>query len=414
MPWPCPECGSENHDASSRCLCGNDLNRPRQNEADGAYGDAPGTAGQHAPGEHTDASARALPLAFHGSAREYFRVWIVNLCLTLLTCGIFSAWAKVRKKRYFYSHTTLDGTPFQYLGQPGPILKGRMIAAVLFLAYYASRTFFTSFLPYFLAVGAMIAPWVIIRSAAFNARYSAFRNMTFGFDGGYLTALGTLYAWGIIPAFLAGMIFDWWGKPAAAAGVVILFGLTFPWWICRLRNFLIEHTSFGGRSGVFGATGGQFFKIYFVSGLIIAAVVACIGIVFGTFAAKASAGVPGSPVILNLIMGLFYAGYVLAYAYVRAHSSNLVWNHTLLGPISFRSTLRGLGLAKLYIVNALGIVVSLGMLTPWAAIRTLRYRVDHLQVFQHGELTSFQGSTSDAVQAAGAETLDLFDMDLSL
>ena len=41
----------------------------------------------------------ALPLAFHGSARDYFRIWIVNLCLTLLTLGIFSAWAKVRKKR---------------------------------------------------------------------------------------------------------------------------------------------------------------------------------------------------------------------------------------------------------------------------------------------------------------------------
>ncbi len=57
----------------------------------------------------------------------------MNLCLTLLTLGAYSAWAKVRKKHYFYAHTTLDSTPFQYLGQPLPILKGRIIAAVLFL-----------------------------------------------------------------------------------------------------------------------------------------------------------------------------------------------------------------------------------------------------------------------------------------
>ena len=31
-----------------------------------------------------------LPLEFHGSAWEYFRIWIVNLCLTLLTLNIFS------------------------------------------------------------------------------------------------------------------------------------------------------------------------------------------------------------------------------------------------------------------------------------------------------------------------------------
>ena len=49
--------------------------------------------------------ASELSLEFHGSAREYFRIWIVNLCLTLLTFGIFSAWAKVRKKRFAYSHT---------------------------------------------------------------------------------------------------------------------------------------------------------------------------------------------------------------------------------------------------------------------------------------------------------------------
>ena len=51
-----------------------------------------------------------LSLEFRGDAREYFRIWAVNLCLTLLTFGIFSAWAKVRKKRYFYSNTVLDGT----------------------------------------------------------------------------------------------------------------------------------------------------------------------------------------------------------------------------------------------------------------------------------------------------------------
>ncbi len=351
-----------------------------------------------------------LALEFRGSAREYFRIWIVNLCLTLLTLGIFSAWAKVRKKRYFYSHTALDGTPFQYLGQPVPILKGRVIAATAFLVYYASSHFFTSLLPYILAAGAVLAPWVIVRSAAFNARYSAFRNMTFQFEGNYLDALRVLYAWGIVPVLVVGTIFTWWGKPAVAGVVFFVFGITFPWWIRRFKNFIIGHTFYGGKKGAFSATGGQFFGVYFVSGLIIFAIL----IITGILTAILSLSVKKPQVLFSLIAVPIYAGYVLAYAYVQAHSSNLLWNHTRLGPLRFQSTLRGWGMAKLYLSNALGIIASLGLLTPWAVMRTLKYRADNLQVLPEGELTEFFGSETGAVQAVGSEMGDFFDVDLSL
>ena len=39
------------------------------------------------------------------------------------------------------------------------------------------------------------APWVLVKSLAFNARYSAFRNMTFRFDGKYFDALRVLFVW---------------------------------------------------------------------------------------------------------------------------------------------------------------------------------------------------------------------------
>ncbi len=361
--------------------------------------------------QNTTEPPRELALAFRGSAREYFRIWIVNLCLTLLTLGIFSAWAKVRKKRYFYSHTTLDGTPFQYLGQPVPILKGRVIAAAAFLVYYASNHFFTSLLPYVFAAGAVLAPWVIVRSAAFNARYSAFRNMTFHFDGGYADALKALYVWGTIPFFVLGTMFNWWGKYAVAGGImVIVFSFAFPWWIKRLKNFLIGHTSYGGRNGAFSATGGQFFKVYFMSGLIMVAVLLSTGILV----AMLLAAIKKPQLLISLAAVPLYAGYVLAFAYVQAHSSNVVWNHTRLGPLRFQSTLLGRGMAKLYVTNALSIIASLGLLIPWAVMRTLKYRADNLRVLQEGELAEFQGSDLIAVEAIGAETVDFFDVDLSL
>ena len=39
------------------------------------------------------------PVAFTASGSEYFRIWIVNLALTIVTIGIYSAWAKVRSMK---------------------------------------------------------------------------------------------------------------------------------------------------------------------------------------------------------------------------------------------------------------------------------------------------------------------------
>ncbi len=75
----------------------------------------------------------AAAFQFHGDAREYFRIWIVNTLLTLLTLGLFSAWAKVRKRRYLRGNTELLGHRFDYTADPKRILvvtaKGDVAAA---------------------------------------------------------------------------------------------------------------------------------------------------------------------------------------------------------------------------------------------------------------------------------------------
>ncbi|HAG47009.1 MAG TPA: DUF898 domain-containing protein, partial [Gammaproteobacteria bacterium] len=75
-----------------------------------------------------------MPVEFTGSGGEYFRIWIVNLVLTILTLGIYSAWAKVRTKRYFYRNTIIGGSPFEYHARPIQILKGRAIVVGAYLA----------------------------------------------------------------------------------------------------------------------------------------------------------------------------------------------------------------------------------------------------------------------------------------
>src|ERR1043166_320431 len=72
---------------------------------------------------------------FRGSGGEFFRFWIVNIALSLVTLGIYSAWAKVRTRRYFYGNTFVAGHSFDYHASPVRILIGRIIALVLFGGY---------------------------------------------------------------------------------------------------------------------------------------------------------------------------------------------------------------------------------------------------------------------------------------
>lgn len=362
--------------------------------------------------------ADILPLTFQGTAREYFRIWIVNLCLTILTLGVFSAWAKVRKKRYLYSHLTLDGTPFQYLAKPVPILKGRIIAALLVLIYYLSRDVYPDLLPWVLGGGMLLAPWMFVQSVAFNARYTAFRGIVFNFHATALQAALRLFALGLVPVFFIGTFYQWWGYPAIGAGVVFVSTVLFPFWLCQVKNFMASNTSYGGVYFQFGAKGGQFFGTYFLAFLIVAGFSLLIGAVTVTFTTfltgGADLGENKMPYIILTLSFISYVGYLISYALIQADLTNKVWNNLQLGPLRFSCNLRTLELAKIYITNVIGIVCSLGLLIPWAVIRTFRYRVEHTQVRCKDELTGFQGMPADGIRAIGAEVTDFFNLDLSL
>ncbi|HJU25199.1 MAG TPA: DUF898 family protein, partial [Rhodanobacteraceae bacterium] len=74
------------------------------------------------PAHASPATYPDQPFQFRGNAGEYFRIWIVNFALGIITLGIYSAWASVRTRRYFYANTWLAGSPFEYSAKPLPIL----------------------------------------------------------------------------------------------------------------------------------------------------------------------------------------------------------------------------------------------------------------------------------------------------
>ncbi len=363
--------------------------------------------------EQAEGATRELDLRFVGDGREYFRIWVVNAFLSLVTLGTYSAWAKVRRKRYLYSHTILDGTPFQYLARPIPILKGRLIAVAVATTYYLSTYLQPGTLPYVIAFAIPFLPLLLRQSLAFNARNSAYRALTLRFEASYgraacvalLGGPGLVFALGALTGAVPELYL---------AGIAGLSFVTFPWWQKALRRFVVEHSSFGGQPGEMRARAREFLWIYVRAGFVMlgGGLVLLAAVVPVVLALEAATGQDHQATIVPLVLG--YGGTLLMIAYVRARTANLVWNATRLGPLRFHSTIRARKLMGIYLTNAVGILCSLGLLVPWAEVRTQRYRMECLRAFLDGSEHVFRGTPADNVSAVGSEVGDVFDLDVSL
>ena len=122
-----------------------------------------------------------IPLEFRGNVKEFFKIWIVNIALTLLTLGIYSAWAKVRNNRYIYANTYLKGSNFEYNADPKRILLGRAIVVLFYgLFYLAGHVLGMQELA--LAIGALfllLLPWLMRQAVAFKLKVTTYRNLQF-------------------------------------------------------------------------------------------------------------------------------------------------------------------------------------------------------------------------------------------
>ncbi len=197
------------------------------------------------------------PFEFHGTGTEYFKIWIVNVILSMITLGIYSAWAKVRRKQYFYGSTRLQDSSFEYLADPVKILKGRII----------------------------IGSGLVIGAGFFLPPVSVF-----------------------------------------------------------------------------------------------------IGIIF----------------------------YLYLFAYFSTKYTNLLYNSTSLSVHQFKADMLPMEYLVIVITNTLGMVVTLGIFYPWAQVRTLCYKLEHMKLAPSGELNNFIAQEQKQVSALGDEAGDFFDMDIGL
>lgn len=343
---------------------------------------------------------RLLPLSFVGSGSEYFRIWIVNLLLSIVTLGIYSAWAKVRRTRYFYANTKLAGTSFDYHGNPVAILKGRIIAALFIAAYNIAFKISTATGFIMLAALILLLPWLVWKSYQFKLYNTSYRALRFGFRG----SLGSVYVnYLLLPAL-----------------TFLTAYLLAPFAHQRIKKYQHEESRYGNAHFSFHGTVGSFYKVYLIVLGIGIAGAFVIGFGFsGTLGAFFRGGglkhASGTGIITFLLfIFLLYAWMLSLFPIFLALVQNLIWNNTTIGTHRFESHMKPGKMVFIAFTNLIGIVGTVGLFIPFAHVRALKYRIESMSLICGDSLDEFVAGAQPDASATGEGMADLLDFDLSL
>lgn len=349
--------------------------------------------------EYSDQAAAAAPsqeararyqFEFIGSGSEYFRIWIVNLLLSIVTLGIYSAWAKVRRNQYFYRNTRVAGSSFDYHGNPTAILKGRLIVAALFISINISQQYNPYLYYAVLIIFLSVFPWLITRSLSFRLHNSSWRSIRFRFHGTVKQAARVYYLYGLL------------------SGVTL--GICYPLLYRQIRVFLYDNSALGKTHSRIDLGSGP------VYGVFIRTIGLCIGIplLAAVFGRLFGSLLGPARVLLPVAIVLSYLAILLcAYPFFQARMGNLIWNSVSMGGARFESSLTVRSLASIWVSNAFLTFITLGLYWPWAAIRMARYRAESLAISTQSGLDNFTADAAADVSAVGEEIADAYDFDIS-
>jgi uncharacterized membrane protein YjgN (DUF898 family) len=350
---------------------------------------------------------------FDGSGKEYFRIWVVHTLLVLVTLGVYSAWAKVRKMQWFARHTVILGDRFDYHADPRRILMGRAMAVVLLVLWVIS--FDISFAFGLAALGLMcvIGPVLFVEAQRFKLANTSWRGIRFGFDAprreAYAVCVPPLLLWTSSTVAQAQGLTD---GPLFLVGALFLLAL--PWAHARLKAMQHQHARLGSHRFTFRPAVAAYYGLYARAfGYLIAGAV-CGAAVGGAWnhLSGPTRGEPWAPVLSGLITTVFV--WIFFWPIFAAHHQQVVWQQTSLGEIHFEGKMQPGRLWRLVLVQTALVLVTFGLYWPFAAVAIARYRVESIRVFSAGPLMDcvFEAKPSDTRRSAGDASADAFGLDL--
>jgi uncharacterized membrane protein YjgN (DUF898 family) len=382
------------------------------------------------------AQAGELSVEFSASGSEYFRIWIVNLLLVVLTLGLYLPFAKARRLRYFYANTQVGGTPLAFHGDPWRMFRGYLVMLVLFGSSALANAYsaWTSLL----GLGVLAALWPALwrSSMRFRLANTSWRGLRFGFDGslrGAYLALLPMFA----PAAMLLAVSAWamqgvdkadpaavdrasQGVGPAFLAIMLLALLLLPLALWLVKRYQHDHYRLAAQVTQLSVGPGAFYTLSFKATILgLLAMVTVLGTGWLAASAIMSAGrgkAMAAGVAAALLLTVAYVALLsLVAAYMAARMQDLTWNHTRSAALRFRSRLSAKALATLTIRNLLLVVLTLGLYRPFAVVATHRLRLQSTSLEVDAEFGRWTATPAAVAGGASGEMAgDFFGIDVGL
>ncbi len=345
----------------------------------------------------------STPIKFSGTGKEFFGIWMSNLFLSIITLGIYSAWAKVRQQKYFYGNTTIHGESLVYHASGLQILVGRMIALLLFSVYiFVSELNLTLNLLSIVGL-TLVLPFIINQTLRFRARMTSWHNVHFKWHGTYWQSLQAFVLYPLLGVFS--------------------FGLLLPIAVRQLNKYLANTLSLGNIYFSAQFTYRIFYGLFGRTILIFIPAILILYMLISPFFTQILSGDEAVPAqSTDFFLQIYVVGLVaafFAYLIVRpaytAWARNIFFNALKLGDVAhFSAHLSARRYSWIIVSNFFILIGTFFLATPWTQIRHYKYLCDKTEVTLDPEQINLRGK-EDAENSAIAEEFSLFqDIDIGL
>jgi len=383
-----------------------------------------------------DDRPQRMKVEFTGSGSEYFRIWIVNLLLTIVTLSLYRPFAKARRLAYFHGNTLVGSQPLGFHGDPWKMLRGCLLMLLFGVAYAAASRF--SPIGALVAIGSFVLLWPALWRASLQFRLAntSWRGLRLSFTGNlggaYLALLPAALPW----LAMVGLAFLFQPEANAAAPVEpspaamkAIFGSMFamlllmPLSLAWIKRYQHNHYHYAGERSRLEVGAGAFYmlvlKIIGVSllvGMVGSLVAGVIVLGLGGIGAALGSGpqmmIAGGVIAMLIVYGTYF---VFTMPYAQSRLQNLVWGHTRSQALRCRSDLEMLPLGLLTLKNLLLVICTLGLYWPFAAIANARLRLSAISLDIDGDPSLWHVSLGAGQNdATGDAAGDFFGIDMGL
>ncbi|RLJ38549.1 YjgN family protein [Acidovorax sp. 106] len=394
----------------------------------------PKDAAQEQPSVFMSQNIEAYPMEFTGSGGEYFRVWIVNVLLGIVTLGFYTPWARRRTAMYFYGHSMVANSPLEFTAQQRKMVVGFVLLVLLSIAYkLAANTGQDLAVALMLLGGAALSPYIWASAMRFRLGATRWRGLRLQFAASWkevylaswpvfalaLVWFGVFFGMQMLSPELAQML----DEPAIkggpkirpeftpAMGGLLVLGLILSV-LCFIRleynykSLLVLRARLGAEHGRWKPVYMDFVKVWLAT---VAVFILCALAVWLIVTALLSGSIAmlvmnkGSGgfmwIIVMVIVGIVGFFFLLllasapARAYREARMFQLLWNNIGVSQIArFKCNLRAGGFVRLRLKNMVLTLLTLGFYRPFARVSEYRMKLESVTLHIKGGVDQVAGA----------------------